>query len=247
MIAYARREPWTFTERVFFAAFLVWTTAGLVFTVLRLTPASVGAWPLPAWLREFIEGCLLSGDPVLILLAFINTHLHCARQWTGGVARRWAAIVLVAAFLIETFGVKTGLPFGAYQYAAGHFGPMIGLIPAAIPLAWHVVLTNALFLVRAAAPHLSRSVEALAVGLIATIYDVVLEPFATTIKGYWAWTEGTVPPINYVAWFFLGAIIVRLFAPTLSNRFRFDLRPALILAGTVMIFLAGEVASWMYL
>ena len=117
---------------------------------------------------------------------------------------------------------------------------MLGLVPLTIPFAWHVVVTNALFLVRAAAPHLSRLVEAALVGIISMTYDFILEPFATTVKHYWVWTDGSVPPINYLAWFVISAALVLIFAPTLSNRVRFDLRPALILGLTIAIFLAGE-------
>jgi uncharacterized membrane protein len=117
---------------------------------------------------------------------------------------------------------------------------MLGVVPLTIPLAWHVVVTNALFVVRAVAPHASRLAEAALAGLLCMLYDFVLEPFATTVKHYWIWTEGTVPPINYLAWFVLSGLLVRLFAPTLSSRFRLDLRPVLILGITIAIFLAGE-------
>jgi len=117
---------------------------------------------------------------------------------------------------------------------------MLGVVPMTIPFAWHVVVTNALFLVRAFAPHASRLGEAGLVGLLCTLYDFVLEPFATQVKHYWIWSEGSIPPLNYIAWFVLSALLVRLFAPTLSSRFRFDPRPAFIFALTIAIFIAGE-------
>jgi len=230
---------WNIVDKIAFAAFLFWTAAGLTFTIKHINPGVVAHWPIPGWLRQFVDGCLQTGDPILILLAFINSHLHAARQWTAGIARRWAVIVLIFAFCIETFGAKTGLPFGAYTYT-DRFGPMLGIVPLTIPLAWHVVVTNALFVIRAFAPHLSRLAEAALAGALCTLYDFILEPFATTVKGYWIWTEGFIPPLNYIAWFVLGALLVRLFAPTISNRYRFDPRPFLILALTIAIFLAGE-------
>jgi len=251
MILRKSREPWTFTEYFFFGAFLFWSVAGLIFTFGRLTPASVGEWPLPDDLRNFIDLCIYCGDPILIVLAFANTHLHASRQWTGGVARRWAVTIVLCAFVIETAGTLTGIPFGDYHYT-DKFGPTIWpgstlfTVPLTIPLAWHVIITNALFIVRAVAPNISGLVEALAAGLICMIYDVILEPFATTVKGYWLWANGTVPLINYVAWFVLSALLMRVFAPTLSTRFRYDIRPLSILALTVLIFLAGELASWWY-
>ena len=117
---------------------------------------------------------------------------------------------------------------------------MLGLVPLTIPLAWHVVVTNALFLVRALAPHVSRLAEAALAGLLCTLYDFILEPFATTVKGYWIWREGAIPPLNYIAWFVLSALLIRLFSPTISNRYRLDPRPFVILGLTIAIFLAGE-------
>jgi uncharacterized membrane protein len=235
----ARPPGWNFFEKICLAAFLIWSAAGLIFTVGRISPEVIAHWPVPGWLAGFVDFCRQTGDPILIFLAFTNTHLHAARQWTPAVARRWALILLFFAFAVETFGAITGFPFGEYRYT-DRFGPMLGVVPLTIPFAWHVVVTNALFVVRAVAPHASRLGEALVAGLLCTLYDFILEPFATTVKQYWIWTEGTVPPLNYIAWFVLSALLVRLFAPTLSNRFRLDPRPALILGLTILIFLAGE-------
>jgi uncharacterized membrane protein len=237
--AEAKVTGWNFAEKITFAAFLFWVAAGLIFTIKQISPATVAHWPIPGWLVQFVDLCLQYGDPILILLAFANTHLHAARQWSAGIARRWAAIILVCAFGIETFGTITGFPFGDYHYT-NRFGPMLGVVPLTIPLAWHVVVTNALFLLRAVAPHVSRLTEAALAGLLCTLYDFVLEPFATTVKHYWIWADGTIPPLNYVAWFVLSGLLVRVFAPTLSSRYRLDPRPALILGLTILIFIAGK-------
>jgi putative membrane protein len=237
--AEAKVYGWNGLEKICFAAFVFWTAAGLVFTIGRISPEMISHWPVPGWLSQFVDFCLSTGDPILILLAFINTHLQAVRQWSAGIARRWAMIILVCAFGIETFGTVTSFPFGDYHYT-DNFGPMLGVVPLTIPLAWHVVVTNALFVVRAVAPYISRWGEATLAGMLCTLYDFILEPFATTLKHYWIWKDGTIPPLNYIAWFVLSALLVRLFAPTLSNRFRTDPRPALILGLTILIFLAGE-------
>jgi uncharacterized membrane protein len=235
----SKGKRWNFVEIISFAAFLIWSAAGLIFTLKRISPEAVAHWPIPNWLGQFVDFCLQNGDPILILLAFTNTHLHAVRQWNAGVARRWAAIVLVCSFGIETFGAITSFPFGDYHYT-DRFGPVLGVVPLTIPLAWHVVVTNALFMVRAVAPHVSRLAEAALAGLLCTLYDFILEPFATSVKQYWIWIDGTIPPINYVAWFILSGLLVRAFAPTLSSRYRLDPRPALILGITIAIFVVGE-------
>ncbi len=145
------------------------------------------------FLQDFVDLCIACGDVALIVLASINTHLHAVRQWSASVARRWGLILLFCAYGIEEFGSRTGFPFGEYRYT-GNFGPMLYDVPLTIPLAWHVVVTNALFIVRSLTPHLSRLMEAGVVGLICVVYDFILEPFATTTKHYWTWKETSVPP-----------------------------------------------------
>jgi uncharacterized membrane protein len=234
-------KSWSRLEQITLGAFLFWATAGLIFTLGHLTALDVMRWPIPVWLIRFVQFCLQWGDPILILLAFANTHLHAARQWTPLVARRWGAIVLVAAFGVETLGALTGFPFGAYHYT-NRFGPLLGVVPLTIPLAWHVVVTNALFLVRRIAPHLPRAGEAVLAALVCTLYDFILEPFATTVKGYWVWTGGTIPLQNYAAWFIISGAMVWAFAPTPATRFLRDPRPWLMLGITVLIFVAGRWA-----
>lgn len=231
-------KRWNLLEKIVLGAFLFWFACGLIFIAGRIGPATVAAWPLPDWLRAFIALCLHTGDPILILLAFANTHLAAARQWGATAARRWALLVLVLSLAVETLGAMTGFPFGAYAYT-DRFGPVVGVVPLAIPLAWQVVLTNALFLVRACAPHLPSWGEAAAVGLVATLYDAVLEPFATTLKGYWHWRDDSVPPQNYVAWFVVSTLLVRAFAPTHTGMKGRDPRPAIILGATILLFMAG--------
>lgn len=232
-------RSWNLLDTVFFAAFLIWSAAGLAFTLQHVTPNVIAHWNLPAGLARFITGCLQNGDPILILLACANTHFYAALQWTPATARRWAAIILVCSYGVETLGAWTGFPFGEYHYT-DKFGPILGVVPLAIPLAWYVVVSNTLFIVRIVAPYLSQVVEAVLAALLCTLYDFVLEPFATTVKHYWNWAGETVPPLNYVAWFVVSGLLIWLFSPTLTTRFRLDLRPWIILGATLLIFVAGQ-------
>jgi uncharacterized membrane protein len=230
---------WNLLETTAFIAFIIWGIAGLIFTLGKISPTTIAQGPIPPALIPFVQGCLAFGDPILIFLAFANTHLHAARQWSTSIARRWGAIVLIFAFIVETIGARTGFPFGAYHYTTA-FGPMLGVVPLTIPLAWHVVVTNALFLVRMAAPNANHIVEALLTGAVCTAYDFILEPFATTVKHYWIWTSGAIPLQNYAAWFVLSALLVLLLSPALATRHRSDPRAPLIFGLTVLIFFAGE-------
>ncbi len=229
----------TRVEQIALGAFLFWFACGLAFTLGRVGMATMENWPLPEGLRSFVSFCLRIGDPALIVLAFANTHLLAARHWGAAPARRWALLVIVLSLAVETCGSLTGFPFGRYTYT-DRFGPALGVVPLTIPLAWHVVLTNALFIVRAVAPQLARQGEAAGVGLIATLYDVVLEPFAVRVKGYWFWQgSGAVPLQNYAAWFVISALLTLAFAPPTTRRGMRDVRPVILLGATVLLFVVG--------
>ena len=235
-------KTWNRLERNLLVAFLLWSMAGFLFLILGISPGTIVTWSLPEWLKSFIIFCLNTGDPTLIILAFANTHLHAARQWPSAGARRWGLYILIGSLGVETVGACTGWPFGSYHYT-GNFGPLLGVVPMTIPLAWYVVVTNSLFIVRAVLPHAPRWGEALLTGLLCTIYDFILEPFATLIKHYWVWRDNAVPLQNYIAWFVLSGLLTWFFAPTASIRFRCDPRPVLILVATLLIFLTGEAIS----
>lgn len=232
-------KRWNSLEIFFFVAFLLWGAVGLTSTLLHITPASFEGHVIGP-VKDFIALCFAYGDPILILLAFANTHLHAARQWSSGIARRWAMLLLLCAYGVEYLGSQTGLPFGSYHYTT-NFGPLVEGVPLTIPLAWHVVVTNALFVVRAVAPHLSQFVEALVAGFLCMAYDFILEPFATTVKHYWNWQDGSVPPLNYLAWLLISALMIRILAPTVTTKYRLDPRPWLILALTLAIFIASRL------
>ena len=115
------------------------------------------------------------------------------------MARRWALIVIVCAYAVEWLGSQTGFPFGNYHYTE-NFGPTLEGVPLTIPLAWHVVVTNALFVVRAIAPHLSQFIEAIVVGI--SLHRLRLHPRALRHHGeaLLVLAQGdsvSVPPLNY--------------------------------------------------
>ncbi len=234
-------KNWNRLERGFFHAFLFWSVAGLIFTTFRISAATVAHWEIPGPFDEFIDWCIRTGDPILILLAFANTHLCASRQWTPRTARIWGALILICAFAVETLGAMTGFPFGSYHYT-DRFGPLLGVVPLTIPLAWHVVVTNALLAVRAVGPYLPRLGETALAALACTVYDFALEPFATTVKHYWNWSGNAIPWQNYAAWFVISGLLVWFLAPTTATRFRLDPRPWLILGLTLLIFMAGIAA-----
>jgi len=108
--------------------------------------------------------------------------------------------------MAEWVGTKTGFPFGNYHYT-GNMGPMIaGQLPWAIPLAWWTVVASLHLIFRTLWNQLGPWSTALLVGLAATLFDFLMEPYAWQIKAYWIWHDDNVPLLNYLSWFAFAAI-----------------------------------------
>jgi uncharacterized membrane protein len=221
--------------------FIGWFVLGLITTVGQTTSSTVLNWASEhnysshSFAINFVLGCLKYGDAVLILLAALNTYWILARQWGASDALRWFLLVVVISGCIETMGTLTGFPFGSYKYT-DHFGPRIwSVLPITIPLAWFVVLTNILLLVREIYPMLLAWQEALLVASLTAIFDLILEPFAR-IKGYWVWDDVFPPWKNYLSWWMISFVLIFLFVPAVIPSKDRDLRSFIILACMLLLF-----------
>jgi len=125
---------------------------------------------------------------------------------------RWRPLLILFAIYavvsggVEAYGAATGVLFGSYQYS-GRFGPLVfGLLPVTIPLAWWVVVWPLHCLVQQVFGE-KRGVILVPfiTALLAVWADLVIEPAATLVRGYWTWeADGFyygVPWSNFLGWF----------------------------------------------
>ncbi len=235
-------KPWHSSDRALFGLYGLWIAIGLVVGPLHIDDQVVASWPFPPFLIGFIDLCLRFGDPILIALAAINTHSVLVRFWGRSAARRWLGSVIAITAVIETVGTVTGYPFGHYAYTE-NFGPRLWVLPVAIPLAWYVLIGNALVLWRSLLPGFIVPLEAAAVATLVTGIDWVMEPFATKLKVYWLWSDPAIPPRNYLSWWVISFLLVIFFAKSPGHQNRFDPRPPVIL-GTMLALFA--ITRWTY-
>ena len=152
-----------------------------------------------------------------------------------------ALLVIVGSAAVEWIGASTGWPFGPYVYT-DHFGPRVGVLPVAIPLAWFVIVQGARLALARWKPGLDRGGTALGVGLAAVLTDLNLEPVAWKLRGYWIWYPGEPQPPawppwqNYAAWFVVAAILAAAM-PSIRSRGRPGWRPVLVLGLMNALFL----------
>lgn len=155
-------------------------------------------------------------------------------RWLGRNRATWVLIALGAfAVVLETFAVKTGLPYGSFSY-----GPKIGAkvfdaVPWTVPFSWPPLVLGALALAR------SHSRNAFALIGFAMLYliafDLLLDPGAVSQK-FWTYSAGGlyygVPFSNFCGWILSGAFGAWLFWQTSGNR---DDVPALLVSSVTLI------------
>ncbi|MBX3043758.1 MAG: carotenoid biosynthesis protein [Candidatus Kapabacteria bacterium] len=116
--------------------------------------------------------------------------------------------VVIASWILEFVGVKTGYPFGTYEYGKV-LKPQISSVPAAIGFAWFSTLIVSVGIMQKFTKInlrlFSPLKKALIAGFLMTVFDYVLEMAAIKL-GYWTWQIGIVPTVNYLAWFVFGSM-----------------------------------------
>lgn len=113
-------------------------------------------------------------------------------------------VVFASSFIIEWWGVNTGFPFGGYSYSSVLL-PLINGVPLAISFAWFVVSVNSYLAARFfLGSGGSAAIAVSSVLILAT--DILLEPFASFINGYWMWSSGVIPLQNFISWFIIGIL-----------------------------------------
>jgi uncharacterized membrane protein len=234
-------------------AFLVWTAIGFV-----VLPFDIGRHGLPAWIREatlrhLAAAFLRQADAIWMLLAAANVYVCAAASEGLPTARRWALIILTGSAACEWIGVRTGVPFGAYCYTDQFGWRLGGVLPAAIPLAWLVILICGRYLLLALRPQATRLEVALGVAMIALATDANLEFVAWKLRGYWLWYPGRSGPLpawppwqNYASWFLLSFLLSWLLPTNFALRPRraAATRPILILALMNLLFACAQLAGW---
>lgn len=197
-----------FVLLVIFVIAYPWAVIGVAFDVKSSFATS---WAGSAML--FLEGTML------ILAAML------ACGWLRALLA--ALIVMVLSYLVETLGVNTSFPFGAYRYTDLLFPFLPGAVPLAVVFAWVLIVFGSYSLVKR-----SRSARrgmgvgsALLGALLATLLDLVIEPVAAHVVQYWEWLAPGfanyygVPLANFVAWFVVAfALLVVVDAILLGGR-----------------------------
>lgn len=160
----------------------------------------------------------VSSTPLVLLFMFLllaNTQLKSIKNFLLSFA-----IAFVISMATEIIGVNTGLLFGEYQYGPV-LGPKILGVPWLIGLNWFVIVyCSGSFLFQSIELMKSKlnipltratstTVVVLGGAAMATFFDFILEPVAVKLN-FWTWNNGDIPLFNYLCWFVVSAVLLRI-------------------------------------
>ncbi len=158
----------------------------------------------------------------------------------------FCALILILSFAAELIGVKTGFPFGAYSYT-DVLRPALFGVPLAMPFTWFTIAVNVFLISRFILFDLNKFKIIIVSSFIILAIDFMLEPFASSVNGFWIWTGGKIPFQNYISWFVLGFIfsfLLERFIIWNRNFFEninFIAIPALIITLNVLQFIIVDL------
>lgn len=144
---------------------------------------------------SFVATFLIATPPIVALF-----------RWLGAPRALFALIALSAfAYAIETIGVVTGLPYGAFSYGDSLGPKFLGLVPYLLPVSYLPLVLGAV----GASGGGSLASRAVKSAVLLVVMDAVLDPGAVRL-GFWSYAEGGsyygVPLSNYFGWLVSGAL-----------------------------------------
>ena len=161
---------------------------------------------LPELLR-FNPPLILFGTVVMAAPLIVGVLPTLDRRALLGIG-----ILMSYTYFIEYVGVSTGWPYGEFAYGVS-LGPMVGGIPAALPVFFLPIVLNTylLSLLLLGERATSRLIRLAIVIPAVVAMDVVLDPAAVSL-GFWSYADGglfyAVPLSNYAGWVLSATVAV---------------------------------------
>jgi uncharacterized membrane protein len=164
----------------------------------------------PPFSMAWAASALLILEGLLVVFAIMDIY-----ALFGLIA---CVLVGLLAYGIEALGVNTGFPFGSYRYTNVLLFHLPGNVPLPVVFAWLMIILSIYGMVNgimARAPS-SSWLQAVLPPLFALLLDLMLEPVAFHIEGYWEWLNPGklnyygVPLLNFLAWFIISFILLYL-------------------------------------
>ena len=197
------------------------------------------AWSVPLLAFDLVPaGGELMATVMLVLPGGLCGWWLVRRFRGAGVVA--VAVILVGSWATEHWGVLTGWPFGAYRYNDVLLPEIVGVVPLAIPFAWLLVVPGALEIARLLLGHVRPLPQIALAATLAMLFDMVIEPAAVYINGYWTWADSGpifgIPTSNFIAWFGLALLLAGITRGLIErSRWRHNIPPGVSLPAMLYV------------
>jgi putative membrane protein len=162
---------------------ILWITMVHFFGIL-------GVYFLPEW--------FLPATPITILVSSVVVFLRYEKYRSSRVVA--FIVIVVLAYLVELYGVKSGNLFGTYTYGE-NLGWKLFDVPLIIGVNWAALIMVAQQLTTHYIGINNRFFSAISVATIMTMFDLLLEVLAPQFD-FWSFTHMNYAPIeNFIGWF----------------------------------------------
>jgi uncharacterized membrane protein len=186
-------------------------------------------------LRNALAWSARNLDAIWIFLGAATTYLALVRAEGLKVARKWSALVLLAAVVLCAASAWTGWPLGPVVFPE-NLGIKLGPIPFALPFLWLVLIVGARETAQRIFSKISHGFAACLAGAICALSSVNLDPIAWKYRAWWLWYPArldapTHPPlITFATWGFAGTLLAYLMrSPHVAPRMKVrPLEPILV-------------------
>lgn len=179
------------------------------FTIAVIFPL-IGAFTFIASAQGLLPD-FLEFNPFFILFGTIVMRLPLISGLKPLINRKAAIgllFITLYAYLIEYIGLKTGFPYGSFEYLI-ELGPMISGVPIGLPVFFIPLVLNSYILVNLANVESNFRRFIYSLGLVLVV-DAILDPAAVAL-GIWEYSSGLyygVPLSNYLGWILSASIVL---------------------------------------
>jgi putative membrane protein len=166
----------------------------------------------------------------VLILAVTVTLASLRRQLPAQNVLAVSLVIAILAAAVQTLGFLTGIPFGRFAYT-DEIGPrFFPPLPCAMPLVWLVAILaargTARLILRPGRTRRNYGLRLLGLTvLLAVLFDLGLEPFATQVKHYWSWEPAPsgvnwygTPWTNFIGWAAAMSLVLIAATPWLINK-----------------------------
>ena len=180
-------------------------------------------------------GSMVEGQEAIgILFAIIISLPAIISVMKGVKGIRLLALLSLFAYAIESTGIITGFPYGAFHYGSMMGTKLFGIVPIILPFAYVPLVLGAYYVAQKLTGNRGMIITITAMILVA--FDLVLDPGAAALE-YWVWENPGlyygIPLTNYLGWV-LSSIVAAMICHKHNDAIR-SANPKMILSSIFLL------------